>query len=128
MRVLMRQDVDANWAASNPILARGEFGLNLTNGLEKVGDGVSGWNALPYRDRTAGLPRVLAAGGAWQCSIEASSTTGVITMKAVGPSPATTVHTLTWNPATGAMTADGLPVLTQSALDNTLVIGPVLLS
>jgi hypothetical protein len=130
-RILTRQDTAANWASANPVLARGEAGLDLTSGNRKVGDGVTAWNGLPYRDDAAGLPRVLARGGAWTCSIEGVTATGVITLKAIGPAPATTVHTMSWDPATGAVTVDGLPMATKAyvdgALDNALVVGGVIL-
>jgi hypothetical protein len=71
------------------------------------------------------LPRVLAAGGAWTCDIEAATATGVVTIRAVGPGPVTKL--LTWDPATGAVAVDGKAVLTQAVLDNALVVGPVIL-
>lgn len=130
-RLLIRQDTAANWASVNPVLARGEAGLDLTSGNEKMGDGVTAWNVLPFRDDAAGLPRVLAKGGLWACSIEGTTASGVISLRAVGPAPATTVHLLSWNPATGAVTVDGLPLATQAhvnaLLDNALVIGGVVL-
>lgn len=130
-RILTRQDTAANWASINPVLARGEVGLDLTSLNEKLGDGVTAWNALPYRDDAGGLPRILAKGGLWTCSIEGVTASGVISLKAVGPAPATTVHTLSWDPATGAVTADGVPLASQAfvtgLLDNALVVGGVIL-
>lgn len=44
-------DITANWAKANPVLADGERGIErTTDGLiyEKVGDGKTAWNALPY--------------------------------------------------------------------------------
>lgn len=44
-------DTTANWAKANPVLADGERGIErTTDGLiyEKVGDGKTAWNALPY--------------------------------------------------------------------------------
>jgi len=43
-----RRGTTAEWAAANPILAVGEYGYNTTTGQEKVGDGTSRWNDLPY--------------------------------------------------------------------------------
>jgi len=125
-RILVRQDTAANWTSANPVLARGETGLDLTSGLEKIGDGVTAWNGLPFRDPARGLPRVLATGGAWTCQIEAATANGVVTIRAVGPGPVTKL--LTWDPATGAIAVDGKAVLTQAVIDNALVIGPVILS
>ncbi len=33
----------------NPVLAAGEQGLATDTGAEKIGDGVTAWNALPMR-------------------------------------------------------------------------------
>lgn len=38
----------ANWAALNPLLAKGEAGLELEEGNLKFGDGKRAWNRLPY--------------------------------------------------------------------------------
>lgn len=37
------------WASVNPILAQGEPALEIDTGKEKVGDGITPWNSLPYR-------------------------------------------------------------------------------
>ena len=128
-RILIRQDTAANWSTANPILARGEPALDLTNSRLKVGDGVTAWNGLPAYDPIVGLPRILCIGD-WTCSIEANATTGVITMRAVGPGPVTKL--LTWTPSTNALVADGKPMATQewvsARLDGALVIGPVILA
>lgn len=127
-RILMRQDTGANWASANPVLARGEYGLDLTSLNEKLGDGVTAWNALPYRDDAVGLPRVLARGGAWTVQTEADTATGVFTIRAVGPGG---TKLLTWNPSTNAVTADGKLLATQewaaAAIGGALVVGPVIL-
>lgn len=34
------------WASTTYVLLNGEYGLDTTNGVLKVGDGVTGWNAL----------------------------------------------------------------------------------
>lgn len=46
-RMAQRYDTPANWTATNPVLAAGEFGVEST-GKYKIGDGVTTWNALPY--------------------------------------------------------------------------------
>ena len=38
----------ANWAATNPILLKGEIGFESDTGNEKIGNGVEGWNKLHY--------------------------------------------------------------------------------
>ena len=47
----IRSDIAANWTNNNPILAMGEFGLEQTSCLLKVGDGVTQWNSLPYLNK-----------------------------------------------------------------------------
>ena len=49
-RIQLRRDTSANWAASNPVLAAGEPGLDITVHLVKYGDGVTAWNSLPYSE------------------------------------------------------------------------------
>ena len=43
-------DTPANWTANNPILARGEIGVEREAGFDKlkIGDGLTAWNTLPY--------------------------------------------------------------------------------
>lgn len=43
-----RIDTSENWAAANPVLYKGERGIDSTAGKEKVGDGVTTWNDLPW--------------------------------------------------------------------------------
>lgn len=43
-----RIDTSENWAAANPVLYKGERGIDSTEGKEKVGDGVTAWNDLPW--------------------------------------------------------------------------------
>lgn len=47
-RVLIRRDTSSNWSSVNPVLADGEIGYDTTLDRIKVGDGASGWNALPF--------------------------------------------------------------------------------
>lgn len=37
-----------NWLLANPILLRGELGIEYDTGKMKIGDGSSSWAALPY--------------------------------------------------------------------------------
>ena len=43
-----RRGTSAQWAASDRVLAAGECGVDVTVGRVKVGDGVTGWSALPW--------------------------------------------------------------------------------
>ncbi len=49
-RIIPRNGTASEWSTANPVLAEGEFGLENNTGRFKVGDGVTAWNALPYRD------------------------------------------------------------------------------
>jgi hypothetical protein len=52
--IQLKRGTAANWTAVNPILAQGEIGVE-TDGLgtedvkEKIGDGITDWNSLPYK-------------------------------------------------------------------------------
>ncbi len=43
-----RIDTSENWAAANPVLYKGERGIDSTEEKEKVGDGVTAWADLPW--------------------------------------------------------------------------------
>lgn len=45
-KIQIRRGTSAQWAAANPILADGEFGLDTTTGGYKLGNGVSTWTVL----------------------------------------------------------------------------------
>lgn len=52
--IQFRRGSAANWSSVNPILAQGEVGvetdeLGTEDVKEKIGDGVTAWNSLPYR-------------------------------------------------------------------------------
>lgn len=49
VQIITRNDTAANWTTANPVLARGEIGLERDTMRLKIGDGVSAWSALPYR-------------------------------------------------------------------------------
>lgn len=46
--IQFRRDTSANWASTNPVLAQGELGLDLTTSQYKIGDGATAWNSLSY--------------------------------------------------------------------------------
>lgn len=48
VRYQLRCDTKENWTAANPVLLKGELGLDLTANRMKMGDGVTAWNDLPY--------------------------------------------------------------------------------
>lgn len=49
-RIQLRRDTAANWVSSNPTLAQGEVGVDITNNKIKIGNGTQNWNSLAYFD------------------------------------------------------------------------------
>lgn len=47
----IRHDTANDWEIRNPILAQGEYGLEIDTYLIKVGDGVLDWEHLPYLNK-----------------------------------------------------------------------------
>ncbi len=47
-RVQLRNDTAANWQSKNPVLLKGEMGIELDTEKLKVGDGATAWNDLEY--------------------------------------------------------------------------------
>ena len=43
---LLRKDTSENWQNKNPILRKGEQGLETDTGIMKIGDGVTEYNSL----------------------------------------------------------------------------------
>lgn len=53
VRIQVRRGTEAEWAAADPVLASGEWGLDRTNNIVKIGDGSTVWSLL---DGTTGPP------------------------------------------------------------------------
>lgn len=47
-KIQIRRATTAEWAAANPILAKGEQGFDLTLKKKKIGDGTTQWSALDF--------------------------------------------------------------------------------
>lgn len=47
-KIQLRRDTAANWTSNNPVLAIGEFGVELDTNMVKIGDGTTAWAALEY--------------------------------------------------------------------------------
>lgn len=47
-RILMRSDTRENWVQNNPILLKGEIGLELNTKRYKIGNGIDTWDLLQY--------------------------------------------------------------------------------
>jgi len=45
-QIQIRRDTAANWSTVNPVLAQGEPGYVIGTGQQKIGDGITAWNAL----------------------------------------------------------------------------------
>jgi hypothetical protein len=66
VQIQLRNDTAARWASVNPILARGETGVERDTFRFKIGDGSTSWSSLPYAGGS-GLSGPSAAGvtGFW---------------------------------------------------------------
>lgn len=49
--LIVRQGIANNWITRNPILAKGEYGLEIDTALLKIGDGIRTWINLPYLNK-----------------------------------------------------------------------------
>lgn len=47
-RIVNRNDTAARWQQFNPILLKGELGIEIDTSKIKIGDGVTAWNSLKY--------------------------------------------------------------------------------
>lgn len=54
-RIQIRNDTAANWTQQNPILLKGEIGIEIDSKKFKFGDGVSNWNDLQYASAQASV-------------------------------------------------------------------------
>jgi hypothetical protein len=60
-QIQIRRGTSAAWTAANPILAAGEFGLEVDTRRIKIGSGSDVWTQLLYLD--AGPPQTVPSGG-----------------------------------------------------------------
>lgn len=49
-RVVLRNDISENWMNVNPVLLKGEIGIDLDVNRIKIGDGTTAWNDLKFAD------------------------------------------------------------------------------
>ena len=47
-KIQIRNDTAANWKAANPVLLKGELGIEIDTRKLKIGDGISTWTGLKY--------------------------------------------------------------------------------
>ena len=55
-RIVLRNDLAANWTSNNPILLSGELGIETDTGYFKIGDSGHNWNDLPYANKFESSP------------------------------------------------------------------------
>lgn len=53
-RILIRNDTADNWADANPVLSRGEMGVEIDTRKFKFGDNTTAWNNLEYASCSGG--------------------------------------------------------------------------
>ena len=112
--ILIRNDTAANWTAANPVLSKGEFGVEIDTKKFKIGDGVTTWSQLVYSGAT----------------VQVSSTNGHLIIDGVDVA-VYTLPALTLADISGAGTAAGkdagisagnVPVLDANGKLNTSVL------
>ena len=54
-KIVLRNDLAAQWQQYNPVLLAGEAGVEVDTGLFKIGDGVTAWNSLDYANNQISL-------------------------------------------------------------------------
>lgn len=48
IRIQLRNDTAANWTTKNPLLLKGEMGVEIDTGKTKIGNGIDNWTTLKY--------------------------------------------------------------------------------
>lgn len=72
-KVIMRNDTAENWLTANPVLLKGEWGLETDAMKVKAGDGVKAWKDLPYFTVEAGAVEGLGTAATLDSGIEAGN-------------------------------------------------------
>lgn len=62
-KILLRNDTAANWTANNPVLAKGQIGIQINTKKFKFGDGTTAWNSLDYGAGAGIAPASASADG-----------------------------------------------------------------
>lgn len=52
-KIVVRNDTVANWTTKNPVLLKGELGIEIDTNLIKIGNGTATWTELPYVNESA---------------------------------------------------------------------------
>lgn len=90
-KILLRNDTAAKWTSENPVLSKGEIGIEIDTNKFKIGDGTKTWTQLSYAGTV----------------VAASSTNGHITIDGTD----TTVYTL----PTGGSSIGGVKTTSSGA-------------
>jgi len=90
-KILLRNDTAAKWTSENPVLSKGELGIEIDTNKFKIGDGTKTWTQLSYAGTV----------------VAASSTNGHITIDGTD----TTVYTL----PTGGSSIGGVKTTSSGA-------------
>lgn len=48
VKIQLRNDVKGTWESRNPVLSKGEFGIEIDTNKFKIGDGIKTWDKLSY--------------------------------------------------------------------------------
>jgi len=51
--ISIRKGTESEWTSSNPVLASGELGYDITNKILKIGDGTSTWTSLTNHNHSS---------------------------------------------------------------------------
>ena len=51
--ISLRKGTSSTWTSTNPVLASGEPGFDITNKILKIGDGISNWNSLSSHNHSS---------------------------------------------------------------------------
>ena len=124
-RIQLRRDSAAAWASNNPILASGEIGIELqvvnTDPVKiKVGNGIHGWNTLPYQPTGSSG----GSSGVW-ATLEANTFTGTQTAPKVVATFVDKLLTVTPNAGNSNTVTLDTDLNTSFIVDNTSSTGNI---
>ncbi len=129
-QLLLRNDTAANWSSKNPVLGKGEIGIESDTRKFKFGDGVTAWNTLIYAvlevaesAKKLSTPRKIKIAGAatGEASFDGSADASISIVLADSGATAGTYTVLTVNSkglvtSARALTATDIPNLSLSKI------------
>lgn len=120
-KIQHRNDTTANWNSHNPVLLKGELGIEFQSGNTvawKVGDGVTAWSSLPYSSGPAGPKGTTGPAGPQGPQGPSGSSSG-------GMRPPSTSYTNYTGTSGFTAPSDGWIHIRARATGNTLSIGVI---